>query len=106
MYSGWHDGGFAYFTSRVGFHELTERRHPEVFIIWIGVGFFVAWGPLGSLMFERLLAASGTPGTAIFLIYLSDGCGYLGTMSLLVYHGVAKSAAGLEVLYVWASGLL
>lgn len=35
-------------------------------------------------MYDRLLAASGTPGTTVFLIFLSDATGYLGTTALLL----------------------
>lgn len=53
-------------------------------IVGVGIGLYLAYAPLGSLMYDRLLAASGTPGTTVFLIFLSDATGYLGTTALLL----------------------
>jgi hypothetical protein len=38
------------------------------------------------MLFDRLIAASGTVGTAGFLIYIADASGYLGSCALLVWR--------------------
>lgn len=38
-------------------------------LVGVGVGLYTAFMPVGSLMFDRILAASKTPGTTVFLIY-------------------------------------
>jgi hypothetical protein len=38
------------------------------------------------MLFDRLIAASDTVGTAGFLIYVADASGYLGSCALLVWR--------------------
>jgi hypothetical protein len=38
------------------------------------------------MLFDRLIAASDTVGTAGFLIYIADASGYLGSCGLLVWR--------------------
>jgi len=42
--------------------------------------------PFNAMLFDRLIAASGTVGTAGFLIYIADASGYLGSCALLVWR--------------------
>jgi hypothetical protein len=37
-------------------------------------------------LFDRFVAASGRSGTAGFLIYVADACGYLSSVALLVFY--------------------
>ena len=66
-------------------------------------GLYLAYAPLGSLMYDRLLAASGTPGTTVFLIFLSDATGYVGTTILLLFKNFDPSVAraNWEECFVW-----
>ncbi|MEM9861448.1 MAG: DUF5690 family protein [Myxococcota bacterium] len=49
-----------------------------------GLGAYLAYVPFGSALFERLVAATRTPGTAVFAIYIADALGYTGSFALQV----------------------
>src|SRR5262249_5344818 len=49
-----------------------------------GVGLYLAYVPYGTVLFERLIAATGAVGTAVFMIYLTDAFGYLGAINVLL----------------------
>src|SRR5258708_9427216 len=61
---------------------------PLVWMILSGAGFYMAYVPFNAMLFDRLIAASGTVGTAGFLIYISDASAYLGSCALLLSHNV------------------
>jgi hypothetical protein len=46
----------------------------------------MAYVPFNAMLFDRLIAVSGTVGTAGFLIYIADACGYLGSCALLIWR--------------------
>jgi hypothetical protein len=46
----------------------------------------MAYVPFNAMLFDRLIAVSGTVGTAGFLIYIADASGYLGSCALLVWR--------------------
>jgi hypothetical protein len=46
----------------------------------------MAYVPFNAMLFDRLIAVSGTVGTAGFLIYVADASGYLGSVALLVWR--------------------
>ena len=45
-----------------------------------GLGSYLVYVPYGSILFDRLVAASGAAGTAVFAIYLADALGYTGSV--------------------------
>lgn len=51
-------------------------------MIWVGIGSYVAYVPFGSMLFERLFAYTRATGTAVFAIYLADATGYSGSILL------------------------
>lgn len=42
------------------------------------------------MLFDRLIAATGSIGTAGFLIYVADSFGYLGSVALMVYRDLGQ----------------
>jgi hypothetical protein len=86
----------------------------------VGVGLYLAYVPYGAVLFERMMAASRSAGTAAFAIQLADGVGYTGSVLLqlardllfgqfdrlqfLVPLALAVSAAG--TLLMLASGVV
>eukprot|EP00039_Didymoeca_costata_P029394 m.24490 g.24490 ORF g.24490 m.24490 type:complete len:448 (+) comp7612_c0_seq1:272-1615(+) len=84
--------------------KLKILTNPTAFIVLIGVGLYLAYMPLGSILYDRLLAVSGTKGTTVFLIFVSDACGYLGTIGLLLYKNLDPDSqkANWEDFFVWA----
>lgn len=61
----------------------------------IGLGAYLTYVPVGTVLFDRLIAASGMAGTAVFGIYLADALGYTGSVSMqlgkdLLLSGVSR----------------
>jgi hypothetical protein len=59
---------------------------PLAWMILSGAGLYMAYVPFNAMLFDRLIAVSGTVGTAGFLIYIADACGYVGSCALLVWR--------------------
>lgn len=52
-------------------------------MILVGLGAYLAYVPFGSVLFDRVVAATRTVGTAVFAIYLCDSVGYTGSVALM-----------------------
>ena len=59
-------------------------------MILVGLGAYLAYVPFGSVLFDRLIAATGFVGTAVFAIYLTDAVGYTGTVSLMFFKDLLQ----------------
>lgn len=59
---------------------------PIAWMIAGGAGLYLAYTPFNAMLFDRLIAWSGTIGTAGFLIYVADASGYLGSVVLLLFR--------------------
>lgn len=53
-------------------------------MIALGVGLYLGYVPYGCVLFDRLIAATGAVGTAVFMIYVTDAFGYAGSIVLLL----------------------
>jgi hypothetical protein len=69
---------------------------PITWMIIVGAGLYAAYTPFNTVLFDRLVAASGQLATAGFLIYLADSAGYLGSVGLLL----AKNFATIQLDWV------
>jgi hypothetical protein len=72
-----------------GVSSLAFQSHvigPITWMIALGAGLYLAYTPFNALLFDRFIAASGRTGTAGFLIYVADACGYLSSVALLVFY--------------------
>jgi MFS family permease len=58
---------------------------PEVWMIAVGLGLYLAYVPYGSMLFDRIIAASGWVATAGFMIYVADAFGYVGSVAVTLY---------------------
>ena len=58
-----------------------------------GTGIFVPYLVMQTPIFERLLAVAQSEGTLSFLIFLSDGIGYVVSITLLLYRDFAPATA-------------
>lgn len=56
-----------------------------------GLGSYLAYVPVGSVLFERILASTRFTGTAVFAIYVADAIGYTGSMGVQLYRDLAQS---------------
>lgn len=63
---------------------------PIVWMTLLGAGLYLAYTPYNGVLFERLVAAGGKPGTAGFFIYVADAFGYGGTVALLLLRDFAS----------------
>jgi len=65
------------------------RQHGSLsgmaWMIATGLGAYLAYVPINAVLFERLMAATGSIGTAVFGIQLADAIGYCGSVSIQVY---------------------
>jgi hypothetical protein len=59
-------------------------------MVTVGVGLYLAYVPCNGLVFERVVAASGSVATAGFLIYVADAFGYLSSVGVLLYKNFGK----------------
>jgi hypothetical protein len=57
----------------------------------IGLGGYMAYVPYNSVLFDRLMAATGFVGTAVFAIYVADSAGYTCSIGVLVSKDLIAS---------------
>ena len=60
-------------------------------MITVGLGMYLAYVPYGCVLFDRLIATFGVTATAVFMIYLTDAVGYIGTVSITMYKNFAHN---------------
>ncbi len=53
-----------------------------VFLVLVGLGSYFAYVPYGSVLFDRLIAATRVASTAVFTIYVADAIGYTGSIGV------------------------
>jgi len=61
-------------------------------MIAVGVGSWLAYVPVSAVLFDRLTAAGGAMGTAVFGIYVADAAGYTGSVVLQLYRDLAQGS--------------
>ncbi len=54
-------------------------------MIWVGVGSYLAYVPYGSILFDRMMATTKVVGTAVFAIYVADALGYTGSVAVILF---------------------
>ncbi|MCF6442151.1 DUF5690 family protein, partial [Pseudoalteromonas luteoviolacea] len=59
---------------------------PISWIVFNGIGLYLAYVPFTTSLFERLIATFNRPANVGFLTYLADSFGYLGTVGVMVYQ--------------------
>jgi hypothetical protein len=83
---------------------------PITWMISVGLGLYLAYVPYNCVLFDRLVAASGSKANAGFLIYVADASGYAGSVLLLIYKNVGQKNLSwvgfLEALGLFASGAI
>jgi cation transport ATPase len=67
------------------FYQAQILKDPFVWMVLIGLGAYVASIPMGSILFERIIASLRYRSNAGFLIYIADTAGYAGSILLLLY---------------------
>jgi hypothetical protein len=64
------------------------------YLMLTGVGSFLIYVPFGALLFDRLIAATGIAGTAVFAINLADAIGYTGSVAVQLAKDRGAGALG------------
>jgi len=59
-------------------------------MILVGLGAYLAYVPYGSVLFDRLIAATHVVGTAVFAIYVADALGYTGSIGVLLFKNYSQ----------------
>lgn len=59
-------------------------------MISIGVGLYLAYVPYGCVLFDRLIAATGVVATSVFMIYVTDAFGYVGSVGILLFKNFGQ----------------
>ena len=88
----WNIGLIAIGVATTGLSTLGFQLHligPIAWMIIVGAGLYLAYTPFNALLFDRLIAATGSPGNAGFLIYIADASGYVGSVALLLVRNFA-----------------
>lgn len=68
-----------------------------LWMILVGLGAYLAYVPFGSVLFDRMIAATRATGTAVFAIYVADALGYTGSIFVQLYKDFfAGDASRLE----------
>jgi hypothetical protein len=62
-----------------------------VWMLLIGLGSYLAYVPIGSMLFDRLIASTRFVGTAVFAIYLADAVGYVGAVGVQLHKDLSLS---------------
>ncbi|KID55829.1 hypothetical protein JF50_15870 [Pseudoalteromonas luteoviolacea] len=65
-----------------------NKLGPINWMIFNGIGLYLAYVPFTTSLFERLIATFNRPANVGFLTYLADSFGYLGTVGVMVYQSV------------------
>jgi hypothetical protein len=60
----------------------------------IGVGLYLAYVPYGCVLFDRLIAATGVVATSVFMIYVTDAFGYVGSVGVLLFKSFGHADVG------------
>jgi hypothetical protein len=62
-------------------------------MILVGFGAYLAYVPFGSVLFDRMIASTRFPGTAVFAIYLADAIGYTGSVGMQLLKDLGDPTA-------------
>jgi len=61
-----------------------------LWMVFVGSGLYLGYVPFGCVLFDRLMALTRSPGTAVFMIYVTDAAGYAGSVALLLHKEFAS----------------
>ncbi len=75
-------------------------------MILVGLGGYLGYVPFNTVLFDRIVAATRTVGTAVFAIYLADAAGYTGSTVLQLYKDFAQAESTRLDFFIGFSYLL
>jgi len=65
--------------------------NPVTWMILLGLGTYMGYLPFNCLLFDRMIAASGSAANAGFFIYMADSFGYLGSVGTLLFKNFSNN---------------
>lgn len=74
---------------------------PLGWMILSGLGLYLGYTPFNAMLFDRLVAATRTTGTAGFLIYVADASGYGGSMILTLLRNMPGVTLDWLHFFIW-----
>lgn len=74
-----------------------------IWMILVGLGLYLAYVPYGCVLFDRLIAAFGVTATAVFMIYVTDAVGYIGTIAVNLYKNFSHSEMSMLAFFRYFS---
>lgn len=74
---------------------------PLGWMILSGLGLYLGYTPFNAMLFDRLIAATRTVGTAGFLIYVADASGYAGSVALTLVRNLPGVRLDWLHFYIW-----
>lgn len=86
-------------------YEKTSFNSPLVWMTLSGLGAYLAYVPMGSMVFERISALFNYRSNAGFLIYVADAFSYLGSLGVLLakeifYEDISVYAYFVQIIYL------
>lgn len=75
---------------------------PVWWMVWSGLGLYMGYIPFTYLI-ERLIASLRVVSTAVFVIYLADSFGYLGTTAVFLAKNFARLDISWTNMLVWTA---
>ena len=79
-----------------------------MWIVLVGLGAYLIYVPYNAVLFERMIAVTGTAATAVFAIYVADAIGYTGTVGMQLYKDLFEgqsSRLDFFVGFTWVLGI-
>lgn len=86
-------------------YKNTSFNSPVIWMTLSGLGAYLAYVPMGSMVFERISAIFEFKSNAGFLIYVADAFSYLGSVGILVFKEIFYNQISIydyfiDVMYV------
>jgi hypothetical protein len=69
------------------------RMKGDLWMVCVGLGVYLAYGPYGSVLFDRIIAVTRVTGTAVFAIFVMDAGGYTGSIFVLLFKDLVHTDA-------------
>ncbi len=87
------------------FYRAAILNDPFWWIVLVGLGAYIAYIPVGSMLFERLVASLQYKSNAGFLIYIADAMGYVGSILVMLYQSFIYRGDSLLAFFIQFSYL-
>lgn len=86
----------------IGTATFLYQQHyinPTQWMIFAGLGLYMAYLPYNAIFFERMIAAFSYKSNVGFVMYLADAMGYLGSISVLLFKQFGDNNKGWAIFF-------